>query len=666
VLSINDRTIDEPQVSQNVAGTLNPGSATDVYRFVGLAGDRLTFDWLTSTTNNGSWTLYSPQMLQSNGGTVALGGTGFGNDFTVTLPAEGTYTLAVAGFDASPLNYSFRVIDTYEPFAPTVGTGGFNLNALTTGTLAASGAGATQTFTFTAPAGRVMVFDNQSANGGLYLMSLAAPGGARNIFGPFGTTGTPTPDSGVQLYKFNGTAGERIAIDLLSGSNLGYQVFGPNNQGVSGFLQSDAFFTLPETGQYTLYVQGLGTGGPASTQPFGFRAYRSPVNTSAYTLGNTVAGTLAPPGQVDRANNPGGATLGGTLTVNAVSGTATFSNLTLDKIGTGYTLQATSAGLPNQTSAAFNVSAAVATQVVFGVQPTNTTAGVAISPAVTVRLLDAFGNQTTSTAAVTVAIGANPGGGTLTGAATVTAVNGVATFGNLSINRSGTGYTLAATSGTLAGATSAAFDILPNLAVSPTVLGTLISGQSGAGVAAVQRSMANSLVVNFSTVVTIDAGAFTISRVGGGTVNVEVSTTVMGGRTVATLTCTDGPATFQMAGNRFTLIDGRYTLTIDASKVRDAATNLFLNGNGAGGNYVFGWANTADKFFRLFGDVNGNEAVDGPDVTSFQAAYGVGQPADPDLLAYFHFDGDGVLRNLGTGATADDTFQFKRRFGRSL
>ena len=40
------------------------------------------------------------------------------------------------------------------------------------------------------------------------------------------------------------------------------------------------------------------------------------------------------------ANNPGGSTLGGTLTVPAVNGVATFSGLTLNKAGTGYTLKA--------------------------------------------------------------------------------------------------------------------------------------------------------------------------------------------------------------------------------------------------------------------------------------------------------------------------------------
>src|SRR5262249_36090218 len=38
------------------------------------------------------------------------------------------------------------------------------------------------------------------------------------------------------------------------------------------------------------------------------------------------------------ASNPGGATLGGTLTVAIVNGEATFSGLTLNKPGNGYTL----------------------------------------------------------------------------------------------------------------------------------------------------------------------------------------------------------------------------------------------------------------------------------------------------------------------------------------
>ena len=79
----------------------------------------------------------------------------------------------------------------------------------------------------------------------------------------------------------------------------------------------------------------------------------------------------------------------------------------------------------------------------------------------TVEVQDAYGNVLTADATdqVTLAIAANAAGGTLGGTTTATAVAGVATFGNLSINEAGTGYTLAATSGKLAKATSAAFNV---------------------------------------------------------------------------------------------------------------------------------------------------------------------------------------------------------------
>src|SRR2546430_14927559 len=61
---------------------------------------------------------------------------------------------------------------------------------------------------------------------------------------------------------------------------------------------------------------------------------------------------------------------------------ATFSGLSIDKVGTSYTLTATGAG--STTSAAFNITAGSATQLVFNVQPSTTTAGAAITPAVQV------------------------------------------------------------------------------------------------------------------------------------------------------------------------------------------------------------------------------------------------------------------------------------------
>ena len=60
------------------------------------------------------------------------------------------------------------------------------------------------------------------------------------------------------------------------------------------------------------------------------------------------------------AANPGGSTLGGTLIMTASDGVATFSGLTLDNPGVGYTLQVTSGGpLSAATTTAFNVASAV-------------------------------------------------------------------------------------------------------------------------------------------------------------------------------------------------------------------------------------------------------------------------------------------------------------------
>lgn len=162
--------------------------------------------------------------------------------------------------------------------------------------------------------------------------------------------------------------------------------------------------------------------------------------------------------------NPGSGTLTGGGSVAAVNGVATFSGLSINKAGTGYTLDASSVpALTAATSTAFNITAGSASKLVFGQQPTNATAGETITPAVTIRIEDTNGNLVEdNTTTVSLAISTNPGSGTLTGGGSVTAVNGVATFSGLSINKAGTGYTLDASSApALTAATSTAFNIAP-------------------------------------------------------------------------------------------------------------------------------------------------------------------------------------------------------------
>ena len=160
------------------------------------------------------------------------------------------------------------------------------------------------------------------------------------------------------------------------------------------------------------------------------------------------------------AANPNSGTLSGTKTVAAVNGIATFSTLSLDSAGSGYTLNAASSGLTGTTSNAFNVAVGPATKLGFRVQPANTAGGAAITPAVQVEIRDAGGNRVTgATNGVTIELGTNPKNGTLSGATSTAAIAGVATFGSLSIDSAATGYRLSATAAGLASATSSTFNI---------------------------------------------------------------------------------------------------------------------------------------------------------------------------------------------------------------
>jgi hypothetical protein len=161
--------------------------------------------------------------------------------------------------------------------------------------------------------------------------------------------------------------------------------------------------------------------------------------------------------------NPASGTLTGGSAVAVSAGVATFSGLSVNKAGTGYTLTASSGTLTSATSGTFNITPGAPSQIVFDQGPTSATAGAAITPAVTVAIEDANGNVETAdnTDTVSLAIGTNPGSGTLTGGSAVAVSGGIATFSGLLINKVGTGYTLAASSGTLSSATSGSFNITP-------------------------------------------------------------------------------------------------------------------------------------------------------------------------------------------------------------
>jgi hypothetical protein len=185
-----------------------------------------------------------------------------------------------------------------------------------------------------------------------------------------------------------------------------------------------------------------------------------------------------------------------------------------------------------------------------------------------------------------------------------------------------------------------AYEVPPVIVTSVTVN----AGQANV----VQRSMVTSVTVTFANVVTFAGSpvdAFQLSRTGPGgplgnvtlTVDLSGSTAT---QTIARLTFS-GPLT-EGAAALPSLIDGNYTLTVFSSQ---------LNGGVVVGDQTA-------TLFRLFGDVNGDRAVNGLDLAAFRPAFGttIGQPG---YVEWLDVNGDGVIN--GTDMTA-----FRSRFGAML
>ena len=276
--------------------------------------------------------------------------------------------------------------------------------------------------------------------------------------------GSPLPNS----ERFNGTTSGVLKLTLGSGTY--------------------AWEFIPIAGQ-TFTDAGSGT---CHTAPSTVSA--SPATIRAST-GSTVA-TISVTARDESGNPLSGATVvlsatgsGNTLRqpLAATDANGVATGTLSSTVAELKTISATINGVAIPATATVAVTPAPASALAFTVQPTSTTGGARIAPAVQVEIRDPLGNRVSSSATVTLAIGTNPAGGTLLGTKSVNAVAGVATFSDLAIDRAGTGYTLRATSGSLAAATSTPFDItggsvsasLSTVSAAPTTIA------AGSGVATI-------------------------------------------------------------------------------------------------------------------------------------------------------------------------------------
>ena len=277
-----------------------------------------------------------------------------------------------------------------------------------------------------------------------------------------------------------------------------------------------------------------------------------PVQVTVYDQNDAVATWFS--GQVTLSVKSGPGALGGTYQGNASAGVATLSPALVTP-GT-YVLTAT-AGAAAADSSAFEVHPLL----VFTSQPTASLLMASIAPAVEVAVVDSLGNPVAGrTDAITLALAGGPAGARLYGTATVSAVDGVATFADLRLNRLGGGYRLAASSGTLAGVTSSAFSVVSGAPATLRFVSQPAGGKAGAAMPAFQVEVLDGRGLRVTT----------------GTQTVRLSLYRNPGRAVlsgATANTVAGVATFD--GVTLSKAGAGYVLNATALRVSGAKSDAF-------------------------------------------------------------------------------------------
>jgi hypothetical protein len=243
------------------------------------------------------------------------------------------------------------------------------------------------------------------------------------------STGSSTATITVTVKNASGApvSGATVVLSATGGGNTITQPAGPT--GANGVATGTLRSTVAGIKTITATMSGTAanqrptvTVNPAAAAALGFTV--QPGNTNVGQpispavqvevrdqFGNRVTGAS---NQVTLTlgNNPNGATLGGTTTVAASGGTASFSTLTVNQARNGYTLVAQATGLTNATSNGFNVTvpppAVSATESDVSVNPASIAAGG--SSTITVTVKDGAGAPLSG---VSVSLSATGSGNTL-------------------------------------------------------------------------------------------------------------------------------------------------------------------------------------------------------------------------------------------------------------
>ena len=311
----------------------------------------------------------------------------------------------------------------------------------------------------------------------------------------------------------------------------------------SGKSVGSAPLTLDTTAAFV--TTNTATAVPATATPVISPAAGTYPSTQSVTITDTTAGAA-----IYYTLDGSTPTASSTLYTGAIS-VATTTTVTAIAIANGY--------LPGATAAStFTIFIPTPTSLAFVQQPTTTATAQPITPSVTVAILDQNGNTiTNSTATVSITIGNNPGEASLSGTTSVAAVNGIASFANLSIIPVANGYTLNASSTGLTRATSTAFNITP-----PPITVTLFAPLVG---------VTSTLPGTFTLSQAAPTGGVVVSLASSATANVTVSpatVTIAAGQTIGNFTYTGvGPGAATITASASNYLAGSATVTATYSLV---------------------------------------------------------------------------------------------------
>ena len=350
--------------------------------------------------------------LTGGGGTTAVGGVATFSGLSINK--TGTYTLNAAATGLTGAASNSFTITPGDPAKLAFGTPPSD-----------AAAGATIN-----PAVTVQVLDandNLVTTDNSTSISLSASGGSGSLTGGGGTTavGGVATFSGLSINK-TGTYTLNAAATGLTGA-------------------ASTSFTIGSGGAHHLTITAQPSDAAAGAPTIGLTVEIRDSNDNVVNSSDAIKVTL----------NGGPGILSGTAQVNASGGTATFSGLSVNKVGT-YSLTASDVTTPAVTSVDsgdFTISTGQAALVEFTQQPTDTqlTDNINGSTGVQVHVTDTNGNDVTLTN-VTLTLGVDPTGtATINGGSDVTAQTdgvGVATF-YVTVAPTSSGYKFEAKSGNI-------------------------------------------------------------------------------------------------------------------------------------------------------------------------------------------------------------------------